>query len=43
MFTLTPAGRAMLAHASGNQLGAHITLTNGSATASADVALAAFD
>ncbi len=42
-FTLTAAGHAMLAQAPGNQLGAHITLTNGSATASADVALAAFD
>ncbi len=42
-FTLTAAGHAMLAHAPGNQLGAQITLTNGSATASADVALAAFD
>jgi hypothetical protein len=41
-FTLTSAGHAMLAHAPGNQLGARLTLTAGSATASADVALVSF-
>jgi hypothetical protein len=41
-FTLTPAGHTMLAHAPGNQLGAHVTLSTGAATATADVALVAF-
>ncbi len=41
-FTLTPAGHAMLVRAPGNQLGAHVALTNGSATANADVALVSF-
>ena len=41
-FTLTPAGRSMLAHAPGNQLPAHVTLTNGSRSASANLALVRF-
>jgi arylsulfotransferase ASST len=41
-FQLTKRGQSMLAHAPGHQLGAHITLTGGGATASADVALIPF-
>jgi Arylsulfotransferase (ASST) len=41
-FTLTSAGRSMLAHAAGNQLPAHVTLTSGSTNASADLALVQF-
>jgi hypothetical protein len=41
-FTLTSAGRSMLAHAPGNQLPAHVTITSGSTTATADLALAGF-
>ena len=41
-FQLTKQGQSMLAHASGHQLGAHITLSGGGATASADVALIPF-
>ncbi len=41
-FTLSAAGRSLLAHASGNQLAAHATIANGSTTATADLALVAF-
>jgi hypothetical protein len=41
-FTLTSAGRSMLAHAPGGQLAAHVTLTSGSTSASADLALVQF-
>jgi hypothetical protein len=41
-FTLTTAGRSLLAHAPGNQLPAQVTLTNGSTTATASIALVAF-
>ena len=39
---LTSAGRAMLAHASGHQLGVHVTLTGGGQTSSGDIALIPF-
>jgi hypothetical protein len=42
MFTLTPAGHAMLAHASGNQLAAHLVIKAGNETASAGIALVQF-
>jgi Arylsulfotransferase (ASST) len=42
LFTLTPQGHLMLAHAPGNQLGAHVTVSEGNSTAGADVALVAF-
>ena len=42
IFTLTPAGRTLLAHAHGNQLGAQVTITDPRATATADVGLVAF-
>ncbi len=42
VFTLTPAGHAMLAHARGNQLQANVTITDGSATATAQIALVQF-
>jgi hypothetical protein len=38
-FSLTPAGRAMLARASGNQLGVKVAVTNGRDTASGVIAL----
>jgi Arylsulfotransferase (ASST) len=41
-FTLTSAGRSLLAHASGNQLAAQVRLTAGSTSATASVALVAF-
>jgi Domain of unknown function (DUF1906) len=41
-FTLTPAGRMLLASAPGNQLGARVTLTDGTATARASIALSSF-
>ena len=41
-FTLTSSGRSMLAHAPGGQLPAHVTLTSGSTSASADLALVQF-
>jgi hypothetical protein len=41
-FSLTAAGRAMLARAPGNQLGARITVTNGHDTASGAIALVRF-
>jgi hypothetical protein len=42
IFSLTAAGRSMLAHASGNQLGAQVTLTSGRAKATASIALVRF-
>ncbi len=41
-FTLTAAGRSLLAHAPGNQLAAQVKLTSGSTSATASVALVAF-
>ncbi|HJS94987.1 MAG TPA: arylsulfotransferase family protein [Solirubrobacteraceae bacterium] len=41
-FSLTPAGRTMLARALGNHLGARLTVNNGRDTASAVIALASF-
>lgn len=41
-FSLTPAGRAMLDRAPGNQLGARITVTNGHDTASGVITLVQF-
>ena len=41
-FKLTGAGRAMLAHAKGNQLGARVTLSAGSAVARASIALSRY-
>jgi hypothetical protein len=38
-FQLNSTGRSMLAHASGNQLGARIKLTNGSAKATGQIVL----
>ena len=42
IFRLTPQGHSMLARAAGNQLGAHVTITDGSATATANIALVRF-
>jgi len=42
IFTLTPASQSMLEHAPGNQLGAHVTISDGKNTASADIALVKF-
>ena len=42
IFSLTKAGRSMLAHAHGNQLGAAVTITDGAATANGSVALVDF-
>jgi hypothetical protein len=42
IFSLTSTGRSMLAHASGNQLAAAVTITDGSATASGNIALVHF-
>jgi hypothetical protein len=42
IFSLTGAGRSMLAHARGNQLGAQVTISDGGATAKAEVALVRF-
>ena len=42
IFTLTRQGHDILTHAPGNQLGAHVTISSGSVTATADVALVAF-
>jgi Arylsulfotransferase (ASST) len=39
---LTSAGKSMLAHASGHQLGVHVTLTGGGQTSSGDIALIPF-
>jgi len=38
-FQLTQAGETMLGHATGNQLAAQVTLTNGHDTATAHIAL----
>jgi len=42
IFTLNSAGRSLLAHARGNQLGAAVTLSDGGATAHGQVALVRF-
>jgi hypothetical protein len=42
IFSLTAAGRSLLAHARGNQLGAAVTITDGGATARGQVALVRF-
>jgi Arylsulfotransferase (ASST) len=42
IFSLTSAGRSMLAHAHGNQLGAAVTISDGGSTARASVALVGF-
>jgi hypothetical protein len=42
MFSLTAAGRSMLAHAAGNQLGARATLSNGRDVTTAQLALVGF-
>jgi hypothetical protein len=42
IFTLNSAGRSMLAHARGNQLGSAVTITDGGATARGQVALVRF-
>jgi hypothetical protein len=42
IFSLTSAGRSLLARASGNQLGAQVQLTNGSQTATGQLALIGF-
>ena len=41
-FTVTSAGRSLLAHAPGNQLPVRVTITNGSTTARANLALVSF-
>lgn len=41
-FSLTPAGRQLLARAPGNQLGVRVTLNDGTATARATIALSSF-
>jgi Arylsulfotransferase (ASST) len=41
-FQLTSQGESMLAHAAGHQLGAHVTITGGGQTSSADIALIPF-
>lgn len=42
IFTLTSAGRSLLAHARGNQLGASLTITDGGATARGSISLVRF-
>ncbi len=42
IFSLTSAGRSMLAHAHGNQLGAAVTISDGGATARGQIALVSF-
>ena len=42
IFSLTSAGRSMLEHAHGNQLGAAVTITDGGATAHGNVSLVRF-
>jgi len=42
MFTLTPAGHAMLVHAATNQLATHLVMHAGNAVATAEVALVQF-
>ncbi len=41
-FSLTSAGRTLLARAAGHQLGAHVAITDGHANAQADIALLPF-
>jgi hypothetical protein len=41
-FSLNPVGRSLLAHATGNQLAAQVTITDQSASATAYIALVAF-
>jgi hypothetical protein len=42
IFSLTSAGRSMLEHAHGNQLGASVTISDGPSTASGQIALVRF-
>ena len=42
IFSLTGPGRALLAHARGNQLGVRVQITAGTSTASAQMALVGF-
>jgi hypothetical protein len=42
LFSLTPSGRSMLAHAPGNQLAAQVRITDGRATATGQIALVGF-
>ncbi len=42
IFSLTSAGRSLLAHAAGNQLGALVSITAGAQTASGHLALIGF-
>jgi len=42
VFHLTPHGRTLLEHSSGNQLGASVTLTNGVTSASGQIVLVGF-
>ena len=42
IFSLTSGGRSMLTHASGNQLGMHLELSDGSSVASGSIALVQF-
>lgn len=42
LFSLTPSGRSMLAHASGNQLAVQVRITDGRATATGQIALVGF-
>jgi hypothetical protein len=42
IFTLTPSGRSMLAHAPGNQLGVTAAIANGSVQAGGQIALVGF-
>jgi hypothetical protein len=42
IFSLTSAGRSLLAHAHGNQLGAAVKISDGSATARGQIALVSF-
>ena len=42
IFSLTSAGKSLLAHASGNQLGAQVTVSSGAGSARAQIALVRF-
>jgi len=42
LFSLTPSGRSMLAHAPGNQLAAHVRITDGATAATGQIALIGF-
>jgi hypothetical protein len=42
LFSLTPSGRSMLAHAPGNQLAAQVRITDGAVTATGQIALVGF-